>query len=102
MAVGSAGNLFIADTENNRIRKVTTAGMIGTVAGSGVLPTAVDQDWKLVGIADFNVDGSPDLLWRNSSTGENYVWHMNGISCIGGEALPTVPDQSWTVTPQGY
>lgn len=31
----SAGNLYIADTDNNRIRKVTPAGAISTVAGTG-------------------------------------------------------------------
>jgi hypothetical protein len=36
IAVDSAGNLFIADTNNNRIRKVTTAGIISTVAGNGL------------------------------------------------------------------
>jgi hypothetical protein len=35
MAVDSAGNLFIADTFNYRIRKVTTKGIISTVAGGG-------------------------------------------------------------------
>ena len=30
-----AGNLYIADTNNNRIRRVSAAGMIATVAGSG-------------------------------------------------------------------
>ncbi|MEM7737304.1 MAG: NHL repeat-containing protein, partial [Deinococcota bacterium] len=35
IAVDSAGNLFIADTNNQRIRKVNTAGIITTVAGSG-------------------------------------------------------------------
>ena len=35
VAVDSAGNLYIADSFNFRIRKVTTAGVINTVAGNG-------------------------------------------------------------------
>ena len=35
VAVDSFGNLFIADTQNNRIRKVDTNGIITTVAGNG-------------------------------------------------------------------
>ena len=35
VAVDGAGNLFIADTDNHRIRKVDSAGVISTVAGSG-------------------------------------------------------------------
>ena len=34
VAVDSAGNLYIADTDNNRIRKVSN-GVITTVAGNG-------------------------------------------------------------------
>jgi glucose/arabinose dehydrogenase len=35
VAVDSAGNIYIADEDNQRIRKVNTAGIISTYAGSG-------------------------------------------------------------------
>ncbi|MFK0174102.1 RICIN domain-containing protein [Streptomyces sp. NPDC090306] len=35
VAVDSAGTLYIADTDNHRIRKVTADGQISTVAGTG-------------------------------------------------------------------
>jgi hypothetical protein len=35
VAVDTAGNIYIADTANNRIRKVSSDGIIATVAGSG-------------------------------------------------------------------
>jgi len=36
VAVDASGNLFIADSGNNRIRKVDTNGIITTVAGNGI------------------------------------------------------------------
>ena len=35
VAVDSWGNIYVADTENHRIRKVNTSGIITTVAGTG-------------------------------------------------------------------
>ncbi|HEX4595238.1 MAG TPA: hypothetical protein VH157_13235, partial [Bryobacteraceae bacterium] len=35
LAVDSGGNWFIADTANNRIRMITSAGIISTIAGTG-------------------------------------------------------------------
>jgi sugar lactone lactonase YvrE len=44
VAVDAAGNLFIADYNNNRIRKVATNGIITTVAGIGTFGFSGDGD----------------------------------------------------------
>ncbi len=42
VAFDASGNLYIADTSNNRIRKVATSGIITTVAGNGTATYAGD------------------------------------------------------------
>jgi len=55
IALDSAGNIYISDTGNNRIRKVTAAtGIITTVAGIG--PSSENG---IAGIGGFSGDGGP-------------------------------------------
>jgi uncharacterized protein (TIGR03437 family) len=42
VAIGPDGNLYIADERNHRVRKVSTAGVISTVAGTGIPAISVD------------------------------------------------------------
>ena len=51
IAVDSAGNLYVADTDNYTIRKVTPAGVVTTLAGSVINPGHYDGSG---GSASFN------------------------------------------------
>ena len=43
IAIDTAGNIFIADWQNVRVRKINTAGIISTVAGTGFTGTFADS-----------------------------------------------------------
>ncbi len=58
IAVDKTGNVYIADTMNNRIRKVARDGTISTVAGSGSFGKQADGDVRFAG------DGGPAAAAR--------------------------------------
>ena len=45
---------------------------------------------------DFNGDGKPDILWRNTATGDTFLWYLDGNSVAGGDLLPPV-SLDWTI-----
>src|SRR6267143_522486 len=51
--------------------------------------------WELKGVGDFDGDRKADILWRNSSTGENYTYLMNGWTVASQGYLETAADLSW-------
>jgi hypothetical protein len=49
-----------------------------------------------VGVGDFNGDGKSDILWWNSSTGEAYIWFMNGGTSTS-QMTPGSASSPWSV-----
>lgn len=63
LAVDSLGNLYIADSGNNVVRRVSTAGVITTVAGN------VAADQASGGLGGFSGDGGPATAARPQRPG---------------------------------
>ena len=65
VAVDGAGNLYIADTKNRRIRKVDTTGTITTIAGTGEVGFSGDggpaAEAQLYGPSGVAVDGAGNV-----------------------------------------
>jgi len=92
VAVDSFGNLFIADTRENRIRMVNTSGIISTVAGNGAVgsggdggPATSAQLYHPAGIA---VDGSGNLYIADSNNQRIRKVNASGIiTTIAGNGV---------------
>jgi uncharacterized protein (TIGR03437 family) len=93
VAVDGAGNVFIADTNNSRIRKVTPAGVISTVAGNGTAgfsgdggPATSAELWGPDGVA---VDGAGNLFIADAANSRiRKVTPAGTISTLAGNGTP--------------
>ncbi|MBI1338480.1 MAG: hypothetical protein GC164_16175, partial [Phycisphaera sp.] len=107
------GNLFSGD--NDLLINVPDTAVEGTTFArfrystqTGLAPTgfAIDgevEDYQVTLVSpsttrtDFNADGYDDVVFRNSSNGQNILWLMQGASKVGSVGLPTVADTHWTI-----
>jgi uncharacterized protein (TIGR03437 family) len=96
LAVDASGNLYIADTSNNVIRKVTPTGIISTVAGNTVQQQGYYGDGGLATSAGLNqpygvaVDSAGDLFIADFGNQRIRKVSTNGIITTlagGGSAL---------------
>jgi len=91
LAVDSAGNLYIADSRNNRVRKVSN-GVITTVAGNGLPgfsgdngPATSAQLWGPAGVA---VDSAGNLYIADKYNFRIRMVANGVISTVAGSAAP--------------
>ena len=63
--------------------------MIGTTAFriDNITPKNAGTNWRVAGMADFNRDGYPDILFQNTVTGAITVWYMHGGMRVYGAGL---------------
>jgi sugar lactone lactonase YvrE len=91
VAVDAAGNLYIADQSNGRVRKVSPEGIMTTVAGGGA--GALADGAKATEVA-FNfprevaVDGAGNLYISDSSTRIVKVSPAGVVSLVAGTGTP--------------
>jgi hypothetical protein len=70
-----------------------------TYQGWNWLNSAGDPGWTVVGAADFNGDGVPDLVWQNDATAQvtvNYYGGVGGATLTGWNWLAEVGYPGWT------
>ena len=108
LAFDAAGNLYISDLGNNRIRKVSGSGIIATVAGMGVRGFSGDGgpavNAQLAGPAGLAVDAAGNLLIADtpnfrirkvSPGGIITTIAGTGSEIAGGDGLLAINAQLW-------
>jgi sugar lactone lactonase YvrE len=90
VAVDAGGNIYVADTDNNQIRKVTQAGVVTTIAGTAGVTGSADGTGAA---ASFNapngiaVDGSGNLFIADTGNDViRMVTQAGVVTTIGGQA----------------
>lgn len=107
VAVDGAGNIYIADNSNNRVRKINTSGIISTIAGVGLPygytgdggPATIARLYYPKGIAADNAGNVYICDWNNSAvrkintSGTITTVAGTGVAGYSGDGVPAVSSQ---------
>ena len=61
-------------------------------------PQSVAAGWRMTGAGDLNLDGKPDLVWQNDSTGQISYWLMDGVLAYASNFFnPSTAAVGWRI-----
>ena len=96
VANGTTRNLSVFRVNKNtgalQFLAVQTANTLGT---TGLITGVVSVPPPILG--DFDGDRHADIFWRQTVTGHNTGWLMNGAVAIDSHSLPMVPNMNWEI-----
>jgi hypothetical protein len=91
---------FNLDTMGGTIEIRNSSGQVlvsEALSQTVTVPSVLEEASALIVRNDFNDDGRSDILLRNTSTGENYLYPMNGTAIVTGEGYIRTVAAPWTL-----
>lgn len=79
------GYLYIWEMDGTTVANTFPVGGPGTT------------NWKVVGVADADNDGDPDIYWRSITTNSLYVWEMNGTAFDAAQFITRINRLEWRI-----
>lgn len=68
-----------------------------TIATQQAIGQPMDTQWQAVAYADFDNNGSADILLRHQTSGLNYIYFQTGAARTSVQKLNQISDQNWQV-----
>jgi FG-GAP-like repeat len=90
------GYIFWRDTSGDIALWGLQNGQVATSNGLGT----VTSNFVVQGFGDFNGDGFPDILWRDTNSGIISIWFTNGEQVTSAGVVSTLPS-SWNIVQVG-
>jgi sugar lactone lactonase YvrE len=105
LTIDSSGNVYVADTTNNRIRKITPQGVVSTFAGSGAASFADGTGTNAIFYNPYGVYMSPTGILYVADTLNNRVRQISStqiVTTLAGSGTATYLDSVGTLSGFNY